>query len=540
MQTAVRFAKTLTAMGQSVKEGPCYALEAQYDIMPPIDVINAQLEVIEMNRICTCLPTAAVIVLLIICGCTDGGTPVGRSQRENAIPAFPGAEGAGALTPGGRSGVLYEVTNLDDSGPGSLREAIEADRPRIIIFRVSGIITLDKPLSIENPFVTIAGQTAPGDGICIRGQTTEINTHDVVVRYLRFRRGNLEDRNDALGGYPVRNIMIDHCSASWGLDENLSMYRYKKKMPDGKEKKMPVENLTIQWCISSEALDLNNHAFGATWGGKNCSFHHNLFACNTGRNPSIGWGDGFDFRNNVLFNWRHRTIDGGDGSSSVNVVANYFKPGPAVRAGPIRYRVCMPQHLDRLDEANRPGKYYVADNFVVGNEDVSADNWKGGVQFEDVKSQEQINALIEKVRAATAFPAVPVAQQSAEEAYELVLADAGAALPKRDPVDRRTIESVRAGRVTFRNGIINTPDDVGGWPQYRSAPAPFDSDHDGMPDEWEKKFGLNPEDSSDGPEDSDKDGYTNVEEWLNGTDPTQFIDYSEPQNNINTLAAGIG
>ena len=268
------------------------------------------------------------------------------AQEREKVPAFPGAEGAGAFTPGGRGGKVIEVTNLNDSGPGSLRQAVEAGGPRIVVFRVSGIITLEKSLAITNPFITIAGQTAPGDGICIRGHTTEINTHDVVLRYLRFRRGNLKDRDDALGGYPVRNIIVDHCSASWGLDENLSLYRYMQKMGGGPDKKRPAENLTIQWCISSEALDLNNHAFGATWGGRNGSFHHNLFACNTGRNPSIGWGDHFDFRNNVLFNWRHRTVDGGDASSMVNIVANYYKPGPAVNPGSARYRICRP----------RPGK----------------------------------------------------------------------------------------------------------------------------------------------------------------------------------------
>jgi hypothetical protein len=180
------------------------------------------------------------------------------------IPAFPGTEGAGAGTPGGRGGKIIEVTNLNDSGLGSLQEAVEASGPRIVVFRVSGIIKLNTMLTISNPFITIAGQTAPGDGICISGQTTEINTHDVVLRYLRFRRGNIKDRNDGLGGYPAGNIIIDHCSASWGLDENLSLYRYMKKMPDGPDKKTPTENLTIQWCISSEALDLNNHAFGAT------------------------------------------------------------------------------------------------------------------------------------------------------------------------------------------------------------------------------------------------------------------------------------
>ncbi len=453
------------------------------------------------------------------------------------VPAFPGAEGAGAVTPGGRGGKVFEVTNLNDSGPGSLREAVEADGPRIVVFRVSGIIMLESKLTISNPFITIAGQTAPGDGICIRGQTTEINTHDVVLRYLHFRRGNIKDRNDGLGGYPVGNIIVDHCSASWGLDENLSLYRYTKNMPDGQSKKLPVENLTIQWCISSEALDLNNHAFGATWGGKNCSFHHNLLACNTGRNPSIGYGDHFDFRNNVLFNWRHRTVDGGDASSMVNIVANYYKPGPATNPGQIQYRICRPQHLDMHSEAQRDGKWYVADNFVVGNPKVTADNWDGGVQFdeEDAQTEEQLKAIIKKVRGTEPAPAAPITQQSAEQAYELVLAHTGATLPKRDAVDERIIESVRTGKPTFGNGIIDTPADVNGWPEYKSLPVLTDSDHDGMPDEWEKKFALDPNDLSDGVKDTDSDGYTNVEEWINSTDPAQFVDYSKPENNKNTL-----
>jgi pectate lyase len=455
--------------------------------------------------------------------------------EKATIPAFPGAEGAGAFTAGGRGGKFFEVTNLNDDGAGSLREAIESEGPRIVIFRVSGIITLEKLLTISNPYITIAGQTAPGDGICLRGHTTEINTHNVILRHLRFRRGNLKDRNDALGGYPEGNIIVDHCSSSWGLDENLSLYRYIKKMPDGTDKKMPVENLTIQWCISSEALDLNNHAFGATWGGKNCSFHHNLFACNTGRNPSIGWGDHFDFRNNVLFNWRHRTVDGGDASSMVNIVANYYKPGPAVNEGAVRYRICKPQHLDMHSEAQREGKWYVADNFVAGNPKVSKDNWDGGVQFDDVQTQAEIRALIKKVRAATPAPATPIIQQSATQAYELVLARAGATLPRRDPVDKRIINMVRTGKTTFKTGIIDIPSDVGGWPKYKSSPPPADSDHDGMPDTWEKKFSLNWNDPSDGAKDTDGDGYTNVEEWLNGTDPTQFVDYRKPENNIDTL-----
>jgi pectate lyase len=489
-------------------------------------------------RLSGCLYLILLIVVLGFAMPIDAMESVGVLEKA-AIPAFPGAEGAGAYTRGGRGGKIFEVTNLDDSGPGSLRAAIEAEGPRIVIFRISSIITLEKVLTISNPYITVAGQTAPGDGICIRGQTTEINTHDVVLRYLRFRRGNIKDRNDALGGYPVGNIIVDHCSASWGLDENLSLYRYMKKMPDGKAKKMPVENITIQWCISSEALDLNNHAFGATWGGKNCSFHHNLFACNTGRNPSIGWGDHFDFRNNVLFNWRHRTVDGGDASSMVNIVANYYKPGPATNEGAIRYRICRPQHLDMHSEAQRDGKWYVAENFVVDNPKVTSNNWDGGVQFDDAETEAKIKALIKKVRSTTPIPTVPITQQSAKQAYIQVLTQAGATLPRRDAIDLRIINIVLTDKPTYKNGIIDIPSDVGGWPEYNSAPAPVDSDHDGMPDSWEKKYGLKWSDPADGAKDTDGDGYTNVEEWLNDTDPTQFVDYSNPKNNRKTLSEHV-
>ncbi|MCX7723342.1 MAG: polysaccharide lyase [Verrucomicrobiae bacterium] len=471
-------------------------------------------------------------------GTTLASVGVTLASGRAAIPAFPGAEGAGAFTPGGRGGKVFVVTNLNDGGPGSLREAVEASGPRIVVFGVSGIITLTNRLQINNPFITIAGQTAPGDGICVRGETTEINTHDVVIRYVRFRRGNLTRRDDALGGYPRGNIIIDHCSFSWGLDENVSLYRWIERGPDGQMKKRPVENITIQWCIVSEALDLNNHAFGGTWGGRNASFHHNLLACNTGRNPSIGYGDHVDFRNNVIFNWRHRTMDGGDASSWINVVANYYKPGPACNPGDIRYRICRPQHLNMFSEAPTPGKWYVADNFVEGYPEVTADNWKGGVQFDepDIAAAGGVEQLIQRVRGTEPFPAPPITQHTAREAFELVLAKAGAVLPKRDAVDIRIVESVRTGRPTVgNNGIIKTPDEAGGWPVYKSKRRPKDTDNDGMPDAWEKRFGLNPKDPSDTSLDKDGDGYTNIEEYLNGTDPTKFVDYTKPENNVNTL-----
>ncbi len=242
------------------------------------------------------------------------------------------------MTPGGRGGALFVVTTLADRGPGSFRGGRRGQGPRTVVFGVAGLITLETPVEINHPFLTLAGQSAPGDGVCIRGQSVHINTHDVILRLHAIPpRGISRSATIQLGGNPVSDVIIDHVSASWGLDENLSLYRH---MTDNK--KLPIENLTIQWSITSEALDRNHHAFGGTWGGKNCSFHHNLFACNTGRNPSIGMGGGFDFRNNVLFNWQHRTMDGGDGSSRVNVINNYYKAGPAT-SGALRHRICRLQ-----------------------------------------------------------------------------------------------------------------------------------------------------------------------------------------------------
>jgi pectate lyase len=441
------------------------------------------------------------------------------AQSPKPTLAFPGAEGAGALTPGGRGGRVIEVTTLADSGPGSLREALAASGRRIVVFRVGGIIELKSRLQINEPYVTVAGQSAPGDGICIKGETTELNTHDVILRYVRFRRGELKRRDDALGGYPQGNIILDHLSTSWGLDENISLYRWIEKGPDGKDIKRPTTNTTIQWCISSEALDLNNHAFGGTQGGKNVSIHHNLFASNTGRNPSIGYGDHVDFRNNVLFNWQHRTIDGGDATSHLNIVNNYFKPGPACGEGDIKFRICRPQHLNMFAEGTTLGKWFVSGNVMEGNQKVTKNNWDGGVQFDepDIKRLGSMEKVIEQVRGSAAWDAPKLTEQSAEEAYKLVLEGVGATLPKRDAVDKRIIESVKSGKPTVgKNGILVTPADAGGWPSYKGGSAPKDSDHNGLPDAWEKRHKL-----SDPSGDPDGDGYTNVEEYLNGTNPHQ-------------------
>ncbi len=484
---------------------------------------------------------ASVLMFLVV---VTGALPRQVEASEGSklkIPAFPGAEGAGAWTPGGRGGEVFLVTNLNDHGPGSFREAVEAAGPRIVVFGVAGVITLETPLDIKQPFLTIAGQTAPGDGVCVRGQSTHINTHDVVIRYMRFRRGNLRARDDSLGGYPIGNIIIDHVSASWGLDENLSLYRNLTRVEEGAPRKLAVTDLTIQWSISSEALDRNNHAFGGTWGGWPCSLHHNLFACNTARNPSIGMNGPFDFRNNVLFNWRHRTIDGGDASSRINLVANYFKPGPATQSN---RRSMIGRVYGRSSRYEYPGfgKWYVDGNVVEGYPEVSANNWAGGVVFEAASREkgETIPKGTEKdVRQFTPFPSPPITQQTAEEAYRLVLAHVGASLPRRDAVDARVIESVRTGQPTYGDGIIDSPDDVGGWPEYRSAPAPEDRDADGMSDAWETQHGLAPNDSSDATSDRDGDGYTAIEEFLNGTDPIVFVDYTKPENNRNIFQSPI-
>src|SRR5262245_27693670 len=228
------------------------------------------------------------------------------------LPAFPGAEGGGMYSFGGRGGKVFVVTSLNDSGAGTFREALEAGGPRIVVFNVAGIIQLKNKIRVRAPYITIDGGSAPGDGICIAGDTVELETHDVVIRNMRFRRGNtwVGDRNDSLGGNPIGNIMIDHVSASWGLDENMSMYRHMYQPPDGgKELKLPTVNITIQNSIFSEGLNTYNHAFGSTIGGYNSTFHHNLWACNAGRNPSVGMYGDFAFVNNVLFHWVHRSVD---------------------------------------------------------------------------------------------------------------------------------------------------------------------------------------------------------------------------------------
>jgi hypothetical protein len=454
------------------------------------------------------------------------------------IPAFPGAWGGGMYSFGGRGGKVYAVTSLDDAGPGTLREACNAVGPRMVVFNVAGTIHLKNRIRIRAPYITIAGQTAPGDGICIRGATVAVDTHDVVIRHVRFRRGetNVANRDDSLGGNPVGNVIVDHVSVSWGLDENLSMYRHMYRPKDAKEDlKLPTVNITIQWCISSEAHDTYNHSLGSTVGGHNSTVHHNLWACNAGRNPSIGMDGGFNFVNNVVFNWRHRTLDGGDQRSLYNVINNYYQPGPATPKTAIAHRVLRPDGRTGREKGSPRewGKAHVSGNVVVGNDAVTADNWAGGVQVEETPDPA---ATLRAVRTEKPFPMAPVPIQPAREAYEAVLAGVGATLPRRDAVDRRIVDHVRTGTVSYEvgKGIITDVKQVGGYPEYKGEPV-TDADRDGMPDEWERRYGLNPNDPADAIGDCNGDGYTNVEKYLNGLDPTKKVDWKDPKHNVDPL-----
>ncbi|WKL46169.1 polysaccharide lyase [Flavobacterium pectinovorum] len=474
------------------------------------------------------------------------------------IPAFPGAEGGGAFTPGGRGGKIFVVTSLEDSGKGTFREACEAVGARTIVFNVSGIIQLKKRISMRAPYVTIAGQTAPGDGICIAGETLEIDTHDVIIRYMRFRRGATEvtRRDDALGGNPIGNIIVDHCSVSWGLDENISLYRHQFQANDkSKLEKLPACNITIQNTISSEGLDTYNHAFGSTIGGLNSTFMRNLWADNISRNASIGMYGDFNFVNNVIFNWWNRSLDGGDYRSMFNIINNYFKPGPITPTDqPIRYRILKPE--SGYMKPQTYGRAYVDGNYIVGSPEVTKDNWNGGVQLEDHSEAETKNYL-ELIKQPKPFSMPNITIMKAEEAYEFVLKNVGATLPKRDAVDERIIKQVRTGKIeakdglenaigtefikrrlpadSYKKGIITNPNQVGGYPEYKGK-AYKDSDNDGIADAWEKKFGLNPNDPSDANKDANGDGYTNIEKYFNNIDPKGKTDWTKFENNTDTLS----
>jgi hypothetical protein len=385
------------------------------------------------------------------------------------------------------------VTTLDDSGPGSFRAACDAEGARIVIFRVSGTIALKKPIVVRNPYLTIAGQTAPGDGICLRDDTFGIATHDVVVRYIRSRLGDESKREsdciDLLHG--ARNCVIDHCSATWSIDECLSLSG-------------DVQDCTIQWCLIGESLNQSKHAKGKHGYGSlsrangPITWHHNLWIHNEARNPRLGdnYGRGsspiFDVRNNVIYNHGGTASGLTQGKFEANYVANYIRPGPSSRAKtPITVG-------DKSDL-----RFFLEGNVFEGNDPLTRDN----TQF---FQPEQFRSQVRTVD--TAFTVAPVKTDSAKEAFERVLAGVGASSPARDAADARLVQHVRS-----RTGkLIDSQAEVGGWPELKSGKAPVDTDHDGMPDEWETRRGLDPRNPTDATADANRDGYSNVEEYING------------------------
>lgn len=408
--------------------------------------------------------------------------------------AFPSAEGYGAFTAGGRGGVVYHIRTLDDTGElGSLRYAVNQKGARTIVFDVSGIIELSSPLIIKENNLTIAGQTAPGDGICIKDFPVIIDADNIVIRFLRFRPGD-KSNNSALIVKNRHDIMIDHCSLSWA-NNNIELYNNRK--------------LTMQWCIISEAL---NKGIGATLGGYSASYHHNLFASNSSNNPAF-YHNNFtnnmidletvDFRNNILYNWETSSINGSE-SGTYNIVDNYFKFGPATNI-PSRSQI-----IEITSTTNKKGIIYVNGNYVHTNPLQTNDNWMGVYPNLDYMKTSK-NPILTRFE----FNHEPVSTHSASGAYKKVLEYAGASY-KRDFVDNRISQAVETfiSGATNSNGLISSPKDVGDYPKYNSDTELLDSDGDGIPDNWEFNHNLNPYDAGDG-KSMTKSGYTNLEIYLN-------------------------
>src|SRR5690606_17934675 len=417
-----------------------------------------------------------------------------REQKESAV-AFPGAEGYGKMTTGGRGGKVIKVTNLHDAGVGSLRDAINQSGKRIIVFEVSGNIKLKSRLQIKNGDITIAGQTAPGDGICIQDQEMVIAADNVILRFVRFRMGDLtQNEQDALWGRHQKNIIIDHCSMSWSIDECSSFYANK--------------DFTMQWCILAESLnksfhEKDDHGYGGIWGGHQASFHHNLLAHHNSRNPRFDGGnrsgtgglspvgaDKVDYRNNVIYNWRGNSAYGGE-NGEYNLVNNYYKPGPATPSGRSARIMQISMESNADPDLLGHGIFFIEGNYVFGNANVTMNNWAGGVDFDSGVSAAQ-------AQRETPFPFETLGMQhTAEQAYEQVLEKAGASY-KRDAVDQRVVNEVKNGTVTYNGsktgfpGIIDSQTDVGSWPTLAQTTPPTDTDGDGMPDTWETSNTLDP------------------------------------------------
>ncbi len=450
-------------------------------------------------------------------------------------PAFPGAEGVARLTTtGGRGGKILHVTNLNDSGTGSLRAACQASGPRIVVFDVSGIIELRSALKINNDNITIEGQTAPGDGICLKNYTFSINCNNAIIRFIRARMGDeAKSEDDAMNGWhhddsKKKNVIIDHCTMSWSTDECGSFYG--------------IENFTLQWCMLSESL-VNSvhgkgaHGYGGIWGGKNAAFHHNLLAHHTSRNPRFDHDyvstmkGPIDYVNNVVYNWGDNSSYGGESANTsgeyrkINMINNYYKAGPATSP---KERIVNPTTNCKNCTGETsglknivPGHFYINGNYVYNYPAITADNWSGnGVRPDDTSKK---SAIKSDTRFVAENSDELLSMHPAETAFDQVLEYAGASYV-RDDIDSRIAQETQTGTFTYtgsngstRGGMIDTQTDAGGWPAYKQTEKLADSDNDGMPDIWEEAMGLDKSDATDAQKYTlDPQGYyTNIEVYCN-------------------------
>jgi pectate lyase len=455
------------------------------------------------------LLAGAALAGVISCGSGRDGAELGLDTAvpsvaapvEEGLPVFPGAEGFGTRTRAGRGGKVFTVVSLADSGPGTLRAALQDDSPKTIVFRVGGVIELKSLLFVAHPFVTIAGQTAPGDGIVLKDFGVVITTNDVLIQSIRVRPGNKgavkPDQNDAIavlgptgkskGSY---NVVLDHISASWGEDETISTW-------------FAPHDVTISWSIVSEALNRSRHpkkthSAGLLVGDHSdrVSVHHDLLAHNDFRNPLLISGGTHDVVNNVVYDWGSlvtEIVD--DAPTAVNIVGNWYRPGPSSRTP---YEI-----LVNPSGKKQAPRLYVSGNTKWGEASAPTDDW-ARVHYG------WSNAATERFRASNRFPTAAITMSAASEAMKRVLDYAGAIAPRRDAVDQRIVADVKNGT----GSIIDSPEQVGGYPAYTGGTAPVDSDGDGIPDEWERRAGLNPADPADATADPDHHGYTKLEEYL--------------------------
>ena len=469
-----------------------------------------------------------------------------QTATAEDAPAFPGAEGFGRYITGGRGGTVYHVTTLEDNNSvGSFRYAVTRSGKRIIVFDVSGTIQLKSTLQLKNGNVTIAGQTAPGDGICIAGYPFQIKANNVIIRYMRFRVGSSNvtvsgaDGWDGLGALDQNKIMVDHCSVSWSIDECCSF--------------SGCSDVTLQWSLVSQSLvnaghNKGAHGYGGNWGGSGASYHHNLLAHHGSRTPRLGprpttqTDERMDMRNNVIYNFGGNGCYGGEGMN-VNIVNNYYKPGPGSPTGDKGKRIAgigirtldYCTNDDGTPNAYYPmlriwGKYFVEGNVNSQYGDVTEDNWTYGMYNQiDAGGNDGTYTAVTKdtIKLDAPIENIPVTMHTAQNAYDKVLKYVGASI-KRDALDEIMISDTRDGKASFTgtgngSGFINTENDVKyadgttGLPTLTGTAAPTDTDQDGMPDAWETANGLNPNNKSDGTLYTldTKGFYTNVEVYIN-------------------------